>query len=141
MCASGRSKTGASGDKRGATLGAEETNWFGMKEGPRGPRGGGVGVDWQELATTLGGAARGGGAFEACAFVENTRTSTQCSIFRQSETRTLVLSLRGTSDIRQVLTDVQLVQRPATLKLNEGGREAQRALQTFFAPTNLDEHG
>lgn len=85
------STTGASGKRRGATLANDGAgaasmlrNAFGLAEAPRGPSGGGAGVDWSTLAEALGGAATGGEAFEACCFVESTRTSTQCSIFRQA---------------------------------------------------------
>lgn len=116
--------TGTKGERRGSTLASRKKElikpktWF--EEQPRGPRGA-AGVDWSALASRLGGAAMAGDAFEACCFVENTRTNTQCGIWRQSESKTLILSFRGTQQesITDIITDLSFVQRPATQKANE----------------------
>ena len=74
-----------------------------------------------DLGQAMGGAAQAGGVFEAVCFVENTRTNTQCGIWRQEESRTLVLSFRGTQQdaIADIITDLSFAQQPATLKAHE----------------------
>lgn len=116
--------TGTSSDKRGSRLAKQELelmkpeSWFG--EGARGPMGA-AGVDWSKLASELGGAACAGNAFEACCFVENPRTNTQCGIWRQQESKTLIISFRGTQQdqLKDIITDISLIQRPATRKADE----------------------
>ena len=137
--------TGTSAERRGSTLASTRTDlsnpatWF-ANSTPRGPRGA-AGVDWSEIALRLGGAAAGGDAFEACCFVENTRSNTQCSIFRQAESRTLVLSFRGTQqdEMTDILTDLSFQQRPATAKADEQSVAArQAAVRTREAAEQLE---
>lgn len=139
--------TGTSGEKRGSRLGKQQLeltrpdSWFGQDV--RGPMGA-AGVDWSQLAGELGGAACAGAAFEACCFVENPRTNTQCGIWRQQESKTLIISFRGTQQdqLTDIITDISLMQRPATRKAEEADasmleargrrRDASSALRSIF---------
>jgi len=126
--------TGVRGERRGSRLTSTKRDIFNSKtwfeaEAPKGARGA-AGVDWGELCKTMGGAAATGSlSFEACCFIENEATNTQCGIWRQGETKTLVVSFRGTQtdQLRDVLTDLSFMQRratPAGETLTAAGRRA-----------------
>ena len=61
-------------------------------------------------------------AHELCCFVSHNATSTQAAIWRNRQRRQLVLAFRGTSDLIDLVTDVNLLQTP--LESREDGRRS-----------------
>ena len=75
------------------------------------PRGATEGIDWSVLSRRVG--REGyveGDDFELCCFITHNGTSTEAGIWRDTATRRVVLAFRGTSDPRDMITDVNLLQ-------------------------------
>ena len=51
-------------------------------------------------------------AYELCCFVTHEGTSTEAAIWRDKQRKRAVLAFRGTSDVKDLITDVNLLQRP-----------------------------
>jgi len=76
-------------------------------------KGGTEGLDWSTLAYRVGEIdVDEGEAYELCCFVSHTSSSTQAAIWRQPKLRKVVMAFRGTSDVLDVVTDVNLLQTP-----------------------------
>ena len=87
------------------------------------PKGASAGIDWSELATrvgVLGEDEREG--YELCCFLTHKKSSSECAVWRKRSQRLLVVAFRGTSDVLDVLTDVNLLQTPL-----EQGFEGQKS--------------
>lgn len=99
------------------------------------PKGASDGVDWSTLSRRVGTVGfNEGDAFELCCFVSHEATSTQAAIWRDCARRRVVLSFRGTSDVIDIVTDVNLLQRG--LEQRDDGRESddpRRVHSGFFA--------
>lgn len=74
------------------------------------PKGGTEGIDWSTLADRV--AAEERTKFELCCFLTHSETSTEAAIWRDVDRRLVVISFRGTSDVRDAVTDVSIVQTP-----------------------------
>jgi len=120
---------------------SEEELLFDEEEVPKlqlstsGAKGGTEGLDWSQLAKRVG--RRGvdeAAAYELCCFVRHTATSTEAAIWRDPELRKVVLAFRGTSDVLDVVTDVNLLQTP--LEAREDGKrnkvEDERMVHSGF---------
>ena len=99
------------------------------------PKGASDGVDWSILSRRVGTVGfNEGDAFELCCFVSHEATSTQAAIWRDCARRRVVLSFRGTSDVIDIVTDVNLLQR--ALEQRDDGRESddpRRVHSGFYA--------
>jgi len=77
------------------------------------PRGATLGIDWSELSRRVG--REGyveGDDYELCCFIKHNATSTEVGIWRDTTNRKVVIAFRGTSDPRDMITDVNLLQTP-----------------------------
>lgn len=86
------------------------------------PKGGSEGIDWSTLSTPAAGQSLQGSDFELCCFITHSESSTEAAIWRSREQRRVVLAFRGTSDPRDMVTDVQLLQVP--YEAREDGRKS-----------------
>ena len=102
----------------------------------RGPaKGGSEGVDWSTLSVRVGDVGTDENSeFELCCFLTHKKTSSEAAIWRDTSRRLVVIAFRGTSDIMDVVTDVNLLQTPL-----EEGFDGQKSDDTrkvhsgFFA--------
>jgi hypothetical protein len=62
------------------------------------------GLDWRDLSAAAQGALEAARRFECIAFVDNDDTDTQCAVWRDADNKRLILSFRGTSHWKDVLT-------------------------------------
>eukprot|EP00953_Heterococcus_sp_UTEX-ZZ885_P041356 21104-Heterococcus_DN1.PRE.3 len=62
------------------------------------------GLDWRDLSAAAQGALEAARRFECIAFVDNDDTDTQCAVWRDAANKRLILSFRGTSHWKDVLT-------------------------------------
>jgi len=94
--------------------GTKVQEWVAPRMAPRGlPRGASEGVDWSDLSKRVGNlGVVEGDAFELCCYVDHRPSSTQAAMWRDRRSRRIVVSFRGTSDVMDVLTDVNLLQTP-----------------------------
>ena len=76
--------------------------------------------------------------YELCCFVSHNQTSTQVALWRDRRRRQLVLAFRGTSDIVDALTDVNLLQTP--LEESEGGEASKPGKGEEAQAVTSDEH-
>ena len=98
-------------------------------------KGASEGVDWSTLARRVGriGEDETEG-YELCCFLTHTETSSECAIWRSCKDRLLVVAFRGTSDIMDVLTDVQIIQTPLERGYNGQKSDDPRKVHAgFFA--------
>jgi hypothetical protein len=105
----------AAGAAAGATTPekAEEEEWKAVLATRGLARGGSKGVDWSTLSRRVGTVGTDENAqFELCCFLTHTSTSSEAAIWRDRSRRLVVVAFRGTSDIMDVLTDVNLLQTP-----------------------------
>lgn len=105
------------------------------------PIGATAGLNWSELLRRVRAASDPGATtidagvgVELLCFVDNRKTSTQAALWRDETRKRLVLSFRGTNDVKDVLTDVNLLQT-ALLPREDGKRsDDERAVHAgFFA--------
>ena len=86
----------------------------GEEQGPRSVLSGGAGEhDWDIDAL---------GGYELCCFVSHKGTSTEAAIWRNVARRQVVLAFRGTSDVLDAVTDVNLFHVP--LEEREDGKRS-----------------
>lgn len=98
-------------------------------------KGGSEGIDWSILSKRVGviGEDEKEG-YELCCFLTHRDTSSEVAIWRRRSERLLVVSFRGTSDILDVLTDVNFIQTP--LEQGYQGQksdDSRRVHSGFFA--------
>ena len=75
------------------------------------PKGASEGVDWSQLARRVGKVGVvDADAYELCCFVTHEGTSTEAAIWRDKQRKRAVLAFRGTSDVKDLITDVNLLQ-------------------------------
>ena len=87
------------------------------------PRGGSEGIDWSMLSRRVGTVGKDENAqYELCCFLTHRETSSEVAIWRDRSRRLVVVAFRGTSDILDVLTDVNFVQQPL-----ESGFQGQKS--------------
>ncbi|KAJ1461286.1 hypothetical protein M885DRAFT_507178 [Pelagophyceae sp. CCMP2097] len=87
-----------------------------------------AGVDWSQLCTSYeecaryGDVAEAAAALEALCFVDHRDTGTQAGLWRDVKRKRLLVSFRGTSEARDVITDASAIMTPwerdATLPLD-----------------------
>merc|ERR1719331_541572 len=97
------------------------------------PRGGIDGVDWSELYDGIDDTP-GADDLELCCFLTHQGTSTEAAIWRDVARRLVVIAFRGTSDVRDAVTDVSIAQTP--LEAGFEGQESDDPRQVhsgFFA--------
>ncbi|KAH8075192.1 phospholipase [Aureococcus anophagefferens] len=84
---------------------------FERLEAPAGPRGASpeAGVDWSALNAA---AAPDAGDFTPLCFVDHQRTGTQAGLWRDDRRRRLLISFRGTSEPRDLVTDASALMTP-----------------------------
>ena len=86
-------------------------------------KGGSEGVDWSTLARRVGTTGTDVNAeFELCCFLTHRESSSETAIWRDRSRRLVVIAFRGTSDIVDVVTDVNFIQTPL-----EGGFNGQKS--------------
>jgi len=100
----------AEGSKRGDDRGA---SFSATLAAGAAPKGGSEGVDWSTLSRRVGTIGTDeNDDFELCCFLTHGETSSEAAIWRDRRTRLVVIAFRGTSDIMDVVTDVNLLQTP-----------------------------
>ena len=70
--------------------------------------------------------------YELCCFLTHTQSSSECAVWRKRSQRLLVVAFRGTSDVLDVLTDVNLIQTPYEQGFN--GQEKQASVFRLTCP-------
>ncbi|KAH8076937.1 phospholipase [Aureococcus anophagefferens] len=90
---------------------AARSGAFERLEAPAGPRGASpeAGVDWSALNAA---AAPDAGDFTPLCFVDHQRTGTQAGLWRDDRRRRLLISFRGTSEPRDLVTDASALMTP-----------------------------
>lgn len=98
-------------------------------------KGGSEGVDWSTLARRVGTVGTDDNAqYELCCFLTHRDTSSEAAIWRDVARREVVIAFRGTSDILDVLTDVNFVQTPLEQGFNGQKSDDDRKVHSgFFA--------
>lgn len=97
-------------------------------------KGGSEGIDWSTLARRVGLGADESAAFELCCFLTHRGTSSEAAIWRDKSRRLVVIAFRGTSDVMDVLTDVNLLQSPLEIGFNgQKSDDPRRVHSGFFA--------
>jgi len=98
-------------------------------------KGGSEGVDWSTLARRVGTVGTDDNAqYELCCFLTHRDTSSEAAIWRDTARREVVIAFRGTSDILDVLTDVNFVQTPLEQGFNGQKSDDERKVHSgFFA--------
>ena len=99
------------------------------------PKGGSEGIDWGELAKRVGtvGKVENEG-YELCFFLTHQSSSSEVVVWRKRSERLLVVAFRGTSDVLDVLTDVNLIQTPYEQGFNGQKSDDPRQVHSgFFA--------
>lgn len=98
-------------------------------------KGGSAGIDWSTLSRRVGTVGTDENAeFELCCFLTHKQTSTEAAIWRDNSRRLVVVAFRGTSDIMDVLTDVNLLQTPLEQGYNGQKSDDPRKVHSgFFA--------
>jgi len=92
---------------------AEPPSWSPVLTSGAAPKGGSAGVDWSKLAKRVGSIGIDEREdFELCCFLTHRDTSSEVAMWRQRSSRILIIAFRGTSDVLDVLTDVNLLQTP-----------------------------
>jgi len=83
------------------------------------------GIDW----TTLGGGRVNPRRFELIAFIDNSETDTQATLWRDASARELILSFRGTEQTawKDLMIDAMVMQQPWSL----GGAESSGSASGF----------
>jgi len=72
--------------------------------------------------------------FELCCFLTHRDTSSEAAIWRDNSRRLVVIAFRGTSDIMDVLTDINLLQTPLEMGYNGQKSDDPRQVHSgFFA--------
>lgn len=100
---------GASDD----TASEEVAPWSAVLATRGAPKGGSEGVDWSALAQRVGSVGEDDrDGYELCCFLTHRTSSSECAVWRRPSERLLVVAFRGTSDVLDVLTDVNLLQTP-----------------------------
>lgn len=101
-------------------------------------KGGSEGVDWSTLARRVGTIGTDDNAqYELCCFLTHRDTSSEAAIWRDVARREVVIAFRGTSDILDVLTDVNLLQTPLEQGYNGQKSDDERKVHSgFFAAAN-----
>lgn len=89
------------------------------------PRGATEGIDWSELSLRVGKKGQVDAEdYETCCFIQHNATSTEVGIWRDLTRRKVIIAFRGTSDPRDMITDVSLLQTPWEGRA-DGNREAR----------------
>ena len=98
-------------------------------------KGGSEGIDWSTLSRRVGELGADENAqFELCCFLTHRGTSSEAAIWRDTKQRLVVIAFRGTSDILDVLTDINLLQTPLEQGYNgQKSDDARQVHQGFFA--------
>ena len=98
-------------------------------------KGGSEGIDWSTLSRRVGVVGTDENAqFELCCFLTHRGTSSEVAIWRDVSRRLVVIAFRGTSDIMDVLTDVNLLQTPLEMGYNGQKSDDPRMVHSgFFA--------
>eukprot|EP00288_Rhodomonas_lens_P019108 CAMPEP_0177716546 /NCGR_PEP_ID=MMETSP0484_2-20121128/14565_1 /TAXON_ID=354590 /ORGANISM="Rhodomonas lens, Strain RHODO" /LENGTH=731 /DNA_ID=CAMNT_0019228579 /DNA_START=330 /DNA_END=2525 /DNA_ORIENTATION=+ len=86
-----------------------------------GAKGASDGLDWSKLLQRVR-KDKDDEEYELCCFLSHNASSTQVAMWRERNLRRVVLSFRGTSDILDVLTDVNLLQTP--FEFREDGKKS-----------------
>jgi len=98
-------------------------------------KGGSEGIDWSTLSRRVGSVGTDENAeFELCCFLTHRGTSSEAAIWRDTSRRLVVIAFRGTSDIMDVLTDVNFLQVPLEMGYNGQKSDDPRQVHSgFFA--------
>ena len=92
---------------------AGATDWTPTLTSGAAPKGGSEGIDWSQLAKRVGTVGEDDvDGYELCCFLTHRTSSSECAVWRRRSERLLVVAFRGTSDVVDVLTDVNLLQTP-----------------------------
>jgi len=127
-------KRGAAATAQGAQDAQEGAEWRATLASGL-AKGGSEGVDWSTLARRVGTVGTDDNAqYELCCFLTHRETSSEAAIWRDISRREVVIAFRGTSDILDVLTDVNFVQTPLEQGFNGQKSDDERKVHSgFFA--------
>jgi hypothetical protein len=99
------------------------------------PRGGTPGLDWQKIIKRQPRARAMCKGFVPMTFLDNEETGTQCAFWADMQSKRMILSFRGTEDLADIVTDVNVFQEELELLLegDEGLRQwEERRLKSQY---------